>query len=129
MSTSIIIAQMLGPYYVIVAVGVILNYKVYQQMIQELFKSTTLLYFTGIIALIFGLLIVTFHNIWSGDWRLIITITGWLAVLKGCCRILCPQALLNVAEYYQRHEGLLKILMVIVLIMGMVLTAIGYAKP
>ena len=31
------------------------------------------------------------HNVWTADWRVVITILGWLAVITGAIRIVCPQ--------------------------------------
>ena len=42
----------------------------------------------GIITLLIGLPIVLLHNIWIGTLPIIVTIFGWLTVLKGCLRIL-----------------------------------------
>jgi VanZ family protein len=33
---------------------------------------------------------VSFHNLWVADWRVVITIIGWLSILKGAIRILLP---------------------------------------
>jgi hypothetical protein len=30
-----------------------------------------------------GMLIVALHNVWSADWRLLVTLLGWLTVIKG----------------------------------------------
>ena len=38
-----------------------------------------------------GLAIVLTHNVWVADWRVLITILGWLAAIGGAVRILAPQ--------------------------------------
>ena len=30
------------------------------------------------------------HNIWSGGWRVVVTVLGWLAVISGILRMLLP---------------------------------------
>ena len=36
-----------------------------------------------------GLAIVLYHNVWALDWRVIITLFGWMAVIGGAIRIVC----------------------------------------
>lgn len=37
-----------------------------------------------------GLAIVRVHNVWSGGWRVVVTVLGWLAVTSGILRMLLP---------------------------------------
>jgi uncharacterized protein YjeT (DUF2065 family) len=45
----------------------------------------------GLIALILGALLVAGHNLWVADWRVSITLMGWLTLLKGVLRLLFPE--------------------------------------
>ena len=46
-----------------------------------------------LLLLICGLLIIVGHNIWVADWHVIVTIVGWLTVLKGVIVLMFPQVL------------------------------------
>ena len=70
MQSSLVVAQILGPMYVIVAVGLLLNPPAYQRIFEEFFESPALAFVGGVIALIFGLAILAFHRAWSADWTL-----------------------------------------------------------
>ena len=35
-----------------------------------------------------GLPIIILHNIWVGPWEIVVTLMGWLTVLKGVVRML-----------------------------------------
>jgi hypothetical protein len=37
-----------------------------------------------------GLAIVRAHNVWSGGWRVVVTVLGWLAVIGGILRMFLP---------------------------------------
>jgi len=37
-----------------------------------------------------GLLMITFHNIWSGGWIVILTVLGWAALIKGTLSLVLP---------------------------------------
>jgi hypothetical protein len=43
----------------------------------------------GMLSLTFGALIIGFHNVWQG-WPVVITVFGWLQVLKGAISLLMP---------------------------------------
>jgi hypothetical protein len=51
-------------------------------------------------ALVFGLLIVMFHNVWVGSWEVIITILGWLALLKGVVLLVQPEFAIKHAQVW-----------------------------
>ena len=53
--------------------------------------SPALMFLSGVITLPAGLAIVLTHNVWTADWRVLITILGWLAVIGGAIRISVPQ--------------------------------------
>ena len=55
-------------------------------------KNTAALYLGGIMAVVAGLLIVTFHNIWEPSWIVVITVFGWLSLLKGLMLLTFPKA-------------------------------------
>jgi hypothetical protein len=45
----------------------------------------------GLFLLILGLALVTTHNLWVSDWRVVITVFGWAAAVKGAVLLAFPQ--------------------------------------
>ena len=126
METSIFLAKLLGPYCIIVAVGILFNLKTYQKVMEDFCKNSALLYLGGVLALFFGLLIVLFHNVWVANWTVIITILGWLGLIKGAWLIIFPNTVAKVTEAYQKNVALLVVHLVIILALGVFLTVMGY---
>ena len=126
MATSILLAKILGPYLIIVAIGIMFNPKFYQKMIEDFFKNAALLYLGGVMALIIGMVIVLFHNVWVPSWPVIITIFGWGGLLKGIWLIVFPNSVGKLTQIYQRKPALLRVHMIVVLVIGLFLTAKGY---
>ena len=91
MNASIVLAKILGLYLIISGIGLLLNRKYYQSAAYNLAKNDGLLLFCSVIALILGLILVVFHNIWVANWPVIITVLAWLTLLKGGVRLLFPQ--------------------------------------
>ena len=90
MDAARFVAALIGPIYVIVGIGILLNPDHYRRMTEDFFRSPALLYLGGAMALAAGLSILYVHHSWSGDWRVIITILGWLATLKGAHLLILP---------------------------------------
>jgi len=60
----------------------------------------------GMLSLTVGALIVGFHNVWSGA-AIVITLFGWLQVLKGAVCLLAPQKAmrsLDRVSFERAHE-------------------------
>ena len=83
MEVSIFLAKVIGLYYVIVFVAVMVNRKNLPRLAEGFSENLALGYLAGFLAVVVGLLIVVSHNVWVADWRAIITVVGWLALLKG----------------------------------------------
>ena len=103
MQTSIFLAKLIGPAFVAVGVGLLTNFPVYQAIVADFLRSYALIYVSGVLVLIAGLAIVNLHNIWARDWRVIITIFGWLLTIGGVIRIVVPQFVISVAESMFSH--------------------------
>src|SRR5262245_22830986 len=91
MTTSIFLARLIGPVFVLVGIGMFANRAAYQAMAHEIVASAPLIYISGVLAFVAGLAIVLNHNVWAADWRIIITLIGWLALLRGAMRVVFPQ--------------------------------------
>ena len=89
METSIYLAKLMGPIYLVVAVGMLLNREHFRAVAKEFATSPGLFYLSGIIALIIGGLIVILNKVWSG-WPIVITLVGWAAIAKGVARTVLP---------------------------------------
>jgi len=126
METSIFLAKLLGPYCIIVAAGILFNLKNYQKVMEDFSKNAALIYLGGVVALLFGLLIVLFHNVWAANWTIVITILGWLGFIKGAWLIILPNTVAKLTEAYRKNAALLVVPLVIVLALGAGLTIFGY---
>ena len=130
MQTSRYIAKLLGPLLVAIGAGLLLNGDVYRSMAEEFLKSHALIYLSGLIALVGGLAIVTVHNVWAADWRVVITLFGWGAVIGGGARIVFPQLAEATGRAMLAQPGLITGAWIIVLALGAWLSFMGYgASP
>ena len=126
MQTSIFLAQLLGPCFLVIGVGLMLNGEGYRAMAREFLKSRPLIYLAGLLAIAPGLAVVLVHNVWTADWRVIITIFGWLGFIGGAFRILFPQQVTQVGERILDSRVGLYVPSIITLLLGAVLSYYGY---
>ncbi len=90
MQLSKLIAKMTSVIYLAASVGAFFSADYYRKMADDLFSNAGLTYLAGFITVIIGLLIVIYHNRWAKNWTVLITILGWLALLKGIFLIAFP---------------------------------------
>ena len=83
MQRSIFLAKLIGPLLMAIGLALIINADTFRLMAADFLKSYVLIYIAGLLALTAGLAIVNTHNEWTGDWRVVITILGWLCVIGG----------------------------------------------
>lgn len=87
------IAKILALVYLAIGAGMIMNGKYYKKLIDDMMASPATIYLGGIMALIAGFLIVSYHNIWSQDWTVVITLFGWMGLIKGVTLLAFPKAM------------------------------------
>jgi hypothetical protein len=88
---SLFLARLLGPTFVAIALGMLINLGMYESMVAEALHPGILFYLSGLLSLLAGLAIVNLHNTWCADWRVIVTVLGWLMTIGGIIRIVVPQ--------------------------------------
>jgi len=84
------IFQFLGIAFFAIGVGMLQNPKFISEITQELRNSTANLFYGGLFCLAIGFPIITFHNTWDLSWSLVITLLGWLSLLKGLMLLMFP---------------------------------------
>ncbi len=108
MQTSIFLAKLMGPVMIIMAAAILFNRDHFKKAIEEGMNSPISLLIAGLLTLVTGLAIVNTHNIWTSDWRVIITVLGWLSIVGGIIRIAMPTLVKEMGEkavksWYQYH--------------------------
>jgi hypothetical protein len=126
MQTSIFLAQLIGPGFLVIGLGMFLNRDGYRAMAQEFLKSRPLIYLAGLLAIVPGLAIVLVHNVWAADWRVIITIFGWLGTIGGAFRILFPERVSQIGNRVLAGTNFMLIPGIVILALGAILSFYGY---
>ena len=67
-------------------------------------EDRTITVSTGYITFLLGLVTVILHNIWVFDWRVGITILGWVTLLKGITKIAFPEHVHKQAQMFKSQQ-------------------------
>ena len=90
MTTSIMFARFIGPVMLVAAMSMLLDRKAIRAVGEDFMNSPALIYLAGVLTLTMGIAIITFHNIWTMDWRILITLLGCIAIVSGVFRMAVP---------------------------------------
>lgn len=123
MSVSLFLAQIIGPYYLIVGIGMLLNMEYAKRMYGEFLKNEGLLYLGGLIAFIGGLTIVRLSSVWPMHW--LVSIFGWLGLLKGIIIFVFPTWAMKTFKHW-KLEKRMKEIAILVLALGIIFSYVGY---
>ena len=122
MQNSRRIAGLVGP--TIVAV-IISEFPLVQPHLYDT-QIPPVVYLSGALMFVGGLAIVRAHNHWARDWTVLVTLSGWFALLLGLFRMFA-------AGLYQRSAAsagstLFMVLEGILLVIGLVMTFKAYGR-
>jgi hypothetical protein len=128
MQTSIFLARLLGPILLVPGIGILFNPRAFRTMATEVVGNLTLVYLFGFIDLAAGLAIVLTHNVWTLHWRVLITLLGWLLLLRGAARILVPDTIMGYAAKIIGNKLFFQVSGTVIVILGLVLCFFGYVR-
>jgi len=126
MQTSIFLARLIGPALLVVGVGILLNQNYYRGMTKEFVASRPLFYLASIIGVLAGLAIVLVHNVWVLNWRVLITLFGWINLIRGALSILLPEQSFAYGGRMMAGKNMPMIAGAVALLIGLTLSYFGY---
>jgi hypothetical protein len=127
MTTSKMIAGLIGPTLIAIAAGMLLNLGSFPALAEQISRDPGLIFVSGILLFVAGLAILRAHNIWAGGWPVLVTVLGWLAILGGLLRMLFPTRLAAIAAAVGGSAGGIIVGAVVLLVVGAFLSFKGYS--
>lgn len=92
MELTLFLAKVVGVFYLVVGLGLLLNQKTYRHVVEQIHADTASRFIAGLVGLVVGLLVVLQHNVWELSAAGLVTIIGWIATLKSAFVIVFPQS-------------------------------------
>lgn len=130
MTTSRYIARLMGPVMLIIGIGMIggmlTEGDAYSSLLKEFIGSRALIFITGTLALVAGLAVVNAHNLWVPDWRVIVTILGWLLIVRGISNLVFPGTVQTLGDRMIASHGGILAGAAVTIVLGAILSIMGY---
>jgi uncharacterized membrane protein HdeD (DUF308 family) len=92
------LAILAGSALILVGLSLFINPNVSTAM-DDLVKNQGLLWVTGLVTFVMGTVMLALYRTWTKSWRVLVTIIGWLAVIKGAVLMLFPQVMTVYASF------------------------------
>ena len=105
----------------------VLHPGIYVSAAAESLKGPALLYFAATLGLIGGVALLLAHNVWAADWRIIITLLGWISVADSTLWLLLADRYASLWSGMLAGHALPYVGGAIVLLCGAILCYFGYA--
>ena len=123
MDNSIFLAKFWGWYLIIFFFILSYNPKRIKQIFDDL-NDEKFLIISSFMAIIVGLLNILFHNIWTLDWKLIITLIGWTSLFIGLSLFIFPKQTISLLTII--NIKLVQVIYVLLFFVGLYLLNMGY---
>ena len=131
---TLFLARLLGLYCVLAALLMVMQREAMITAVTVLVHDGPLLLVLGVVTVPAGLALVLSHNVWSGGvLPVVVTLIGWLTLIKGLMFWLLPPA--AAAQFYLKrlhYEQLFYLYAAMALVVGICLSVAGFrgtARP
>jgi hypothetical protein len=124
MENSIFLAKFWGWYLIIFFFILSLNPKRIKQIFEDL-KDEKFLIISSFVAIIIGLLNILFHNIWEPNYKLVITLIGWMSFFIGLSLFIFPKQTVSKLEIV--NVKLVQVIYVLLFFVGLFLLNNAYS--
>ncbi len=130
MNTSRSLARLIGPILLVIGIGMAFGLMMegagYSSVLKEFIANRALIFLTGILALLAGVAIINVHNVWEQDWRVIITVLGWLFVLRGIMLLVFPLTVQVFGDRVATSQAGVTAGAALTFVLGAILCIMGY---
>ena len=119
-------ARVIGPYFLVVPITAAVRAPQMQTLLSDFESSSVWAWFAGAITLLLGLVVVALHPYWTDPPAVIISVLGWLMVLRGVLLLAFPAALMSAANAVIGTGAMWRIAYLALAVLGLYLTVAGW---
>ncbi|HEX4741507.1 MAG TPA: hypothetical protein VH353_09260 [Caulobacteraceae bacterium] len=122
------LARAVGPYLVVIAVALFARWGTLPILLPAFMQDAPLIFAAGAFTLMAGLAIISAHHHWTGASAIVISLIGVLAALKGAALMISPTLGAELTAVATRTPALLMVVAVVLLLVGLWLSFVGWRK-
>jgi hypothetical protein len=110
----------------LVALSLVLN-RGNLDLLFDTYRSSAAVFITGVVELFLGMAMVVGHNVWALDFRVVLTLIGWVLLLRGVGRTFFPSRVPSMLARFRKAQGAFVPLLAVVFLIGAYLAYSGFA--
>lgn len=123
MDHAAMLSRIFGPFFLIIGLWVFFRGDEVKKIWASMRSIPALVFFGGIINLLIGFSILSLHSTWSLQLAVLLTMIGWLQVIRGIVILFAPQRFLDLAVASEKHWSKLLFIPIVV---GICLSYVGF---
>jgi hypothetical protein len=122
------LARLIGLYCIIMSLVMLVRKPAIMELVMGMIQDRPLLFVVQIFGLVAGLAMVLAHSLWfSGLLALVVTLIGWLTLIRNVVWLFLPAETLQRFMMTIRFEQNFVVFGIVTLVIGVYLTASGFA--
>jgi uncharacterized protein YjeT (DUF2065 family) len=126
MELSLFLAQVMGIVISAFAIASLIRPAIIRDAIRDFDHESFARLVIGCMAIALGAVLVLTHNVWVKDFRVVITIFGWTALLKGIGYLVAPKLAVNFTKSMLKSKGQMQLFLLVCLALGIYLAYTGF---
>lgn len=127
MDISLVLAKIIGLYGFVVSISALLNYQRINYLVDDFLNNEAILYLSALLVLSAGLIIINIHNVIVYDYRLLITLFGWLSFFQGLFHLLVPDLAYAITLRVINHKSIIIVGILLCLVASLWLLKAGFS--
>lgn len=120
------LARLIGPPLSVIGAAMVIHPATYLSAAIDSLKSPALLYFAAAVALTAGVALVLAHNVWVADWRILVTLFGWISIVDSALWLLLTDTYVSMWAGVLTGKTAVHVGGAMVFALGAVLSYFGY---
>ena len=119
------LALLWGFILVIIPLSFLVNSK-NTKTIFHIIEDEKMLLFVGMISTVLGIVSIVTYNIFDKSWQILITLLGWIILIKGIVLLFTPKIIVNLYRRFGEDNILIPIKLLLTIIIGCFLLFMGF---
>jgi hypothetical protein len=109
MENAMWLASISGPFMTILGLWMLFCTHNLKRTWASIKSSEVAIYFSGVLNLLLGLIILSLYNVWSFNPEVLVTLLGWVVVVRGVLRLFAPEFVIRLTVENYNSLTLMKV--------------------
>lgn len=125
-ATTRTLARILGPFVTVLAAVGIARGASMGELLKAFESSPVWSWVVGAFVLLIGITVVALHSQWRGPTAIVVSVLGWLIVIRGFMLLAFPNVVTTIATRTLGVQTFWQFVMVLMIIVGVYLSLMGW---